>query len=91
MPSPLNTRVLIRDGALWSLSDMSMVRGWICSGLAGIEGLPLQRCSTVPLLDGTAIPSTHTRRDLLRMGILVAPPANSVNEDNDYYAKILTR
>ena len=56
MPTPLNISYIDPDGRLWSLSDMSMAQGWICSGLAGIEGRPVTM-QTVPLLDGTAIPS----------------------------------
>ena len=88
MPTPLNISYIDPDGGLWSLSDMSMAQGWICSGLAGIEGLPVTM-QTVPLLDGTAIPSIYIPQPgSIAMGILVAPPANSNNEDNDYYANL---
>jgi hypothetical protein len=88
MPTPLNILYQDPDGNTWSLSDPSMAQGFICTGLNGIEGIPVSM-QTVPLLDGTAIPSIYIPQPgSIAMGILVAPPAGSSDEDDDYYLNL---
>src|ERR1700749_1161713 len=83
-PTPLQISYTDPDGNSWNLSDMTMQNGYICTGIAGIEGIPVMS-QLVPLLDGTA------RTDLfmaqpgtLVIGILVMRPSS--DNENDYYA-----
>lgn len=82
-PVPLQITYVDPDQNIWNLSDLSMVNGYICTGITGIEGLPVM-LQTVPLLDGTAVPNIYIPQPgSITIGILVAPPA--AGNENDYY------
>jgi hypothetical protein len=83
-PVPLQIGYIDPDGNFWSLSDQSMQNGYICSGLAGIEGLPVSM-QTVPLLDGTSYPNLYLPQPgSIAIAILITMPLTSQNE-MDYY------
>jgi hypothetical protein len=83
-PVPLQISYLDPDGNNWNLSDLSMNAGIICTGLTGIEGLPVL-IQTLPLLDGTAIPNLYIPQPgSITLGVLVGRPAS--DNPNDYYA-----
>jgi len=83
-PTPLQIGYIDPDNNYWNLSDLSMSKGYICSAIAGIEGLPVSM-QTVPLLDGTAYPNFYIPQPgTIAIAILVAPPSASQNEI-DYY------
>jgi hypothetical protein len=52
-PSPLQIDYIDPDGFDWNLSDMTFSKGYICTGISGIEGL-IGSLQSVPLLDGWA-------------------------------------
>ena len=52
-PTPLQISYTDPDGFSWDLSDQTMQNGYICTGIAGIEGIPVMS-QLIPLLDGTA-------------------------------------
>lgn len=82
MPTPLQIDYIDPDGNDWNLSDLSMSNGYICTGLAGIEGIPVE-IQTVPLLDGTAYPALYAPQPgSIALGILVSDEGN----ENAYYA-----
>jgi Phage tail protein len=83
-PTPLQIGYTDPDGNYWNLSDQSLANGYICTGIAGIEGVPVM-AQLIPLLDGSA------RSDLflaqpgsIAIGILIVRPASDA--ENDYYA-----
>jgi hypothetical protein len=83
-PTPLQIDYIDPDGNDWDLSDTSLVNGYVCTGIVGIDGVPVQS-QLVPLIDGTA------RNDLfiaqpgtIAIGILITRPASE--DENDYYA-----
>jgi len=83
-PSPLQISYVDPDGNNWNFSDLSMAGGYACAGIAGIEGLPVSM-STIPLLDGTAIPNFYIPQPgAIAIAILVSRPASG--EEDDYYA-----
>jgi hypothetical protein len=85
-PIPLVIDYQDPDGNWWSLSDRSMSQGWVCSAIAGIEGLPVLM-QTLPLLDGTAIPLTYIpQTGTIGLAILVGRPAN--NDQFVYYQNL---
>jgi hypothetical protein len=68
---------------VWDLSDRTMANGYVCSAIAGIEGLPVMM-QEIPLLDGTAIPNIYIpQTGTIGLAILVARPAS--DNENDYY------
>jgi hypothetical protein len=68
----------------WDLSDQSMSKGYVCSAIAGIEGLPVMM-QTVPLLNGTSVPMTYIpQTGTIGLAILVGRPANT-DSQIDYY------
>jgi hypothetical protein len=82
-PIPLQFSYLDPDGMLWNLSDLSMKNGYVCSAIAGIEGIPTAM-QTFPLLDGTAIPNSYVPQPgSITLGILVGRPASG--NPIDYY------
>jgi hypothetical protein len=82
-PIPLQISYLDPDGIDWNLSDLSMSGGVICTGLTGIEGVPVL-IQTLPLLDGTAIPNIYIPQPgSITLGILVGRPAS--DSPIDYY------
>lgn len=81
--SPLQINYVDPDGNSWNLSDLSMSGGYACAGIAGIEGLPVSM-STIPLLDGTAIPNFYIPQPgTVAIAILVGRPSSG--EEDDYY------
>ena len=85
VPTPLQIGYTDPDGFYWDLSDLSMDNGYICTGITGIEGLPVA-VQQIPLLDGSA------RSDLFMaqpgtivIGILIVRP-ELTGEEDDYYA-----
>ena len=61
-----------------------MSAGYVCSGIAGIEGIPVL-IQTTPLLDGTAVPNIYIPQPgSIAIGILVGWPAGGA--ESDYYA-----
>lgn len=82
-PVPLQITYIDPDNNSWNLSDLSMSNGYICTGISGVEGIPVMM-QTMPLLDGTAVPNLYIPQPgTLIIGILVAPPASGA--ENDYY------
>jgi hypothetical protein len=82
-PIPLQISYLDPDGNNWNLSDLSMQAGVICTGLTGVEGLPVLT-QMLPLLDGTAIPNIYIPQPgSITLGILVGRPAS--DSPLDYY------
>jgi hypothetical protein len=82
-PIPLQISYLDPDGNDWNLSDLSMKSGVVCTGLTGIEGLPVL-IQTVPLLDGTAVPNLYIPQPgTITLGIIVGRPAS--DSPVDYY------
>jgi hypothetical protein len=64
----------------WFLSDRLMKLGYVCSAIAGIEGLPVAMQS-IPLLDGTALPLTYLpSTGTIGLAILVARPTSSSDQ-----------
>jgi len=63
--------------------DTSMAKGYVCSALAGIDGLPVMM-QTVPLLDGTAVPNIYIPQPgTIGLAVLIGRPAS--DSQNDYY------
>jgi len=82
-PTPLQISYTDPDGNFWDLSDTSLVNGYICSGIGGIEGLPVAMQS-IPLLDGTARSDLYMAQPgAIVIAIYVTKP-DSGGED-DYY------
>jgi hypothetical protein len=82
-PIPLQISYLDPDGVDWNLSDLSMAGGVVCTGLTGIEGVPVM-IQTLPLLDGTAVPNLYIPQPgTLTLGVLVGRPAS--DSPIDYY------
>jgi len=82
-PTPLQIDYIDPDGNDWDLSDRSMASGYACSGLTGIEGLPVS-FQTIPLLDGTAVPNIYLPQPgSINLGLLVVRPSS--DDENDYY------
>jgi hypothetical protein len=83
--TPLNISYIDPDGNSWNLSDRLMANGYICTAIGGIEGIPVSM-QTVPLLDGTAVPTFYLPQPgSITLGLLVGTPETS-NDENDYYA-----
>jgi hypothetical protein len=83
-PTPLQIDYIDPDGNDWNLSDRTMANGYICSGITGIEGIPVLM-QTIPLLDGTAIPNLYIPQPgSVVIGILIGRPAS--DREMDYYA-----
>lgn len=82
-PTPLQIDYIDPDGNDWNLSDRSMSSGYTCSGIGGIEGLPVS-FQTIPLLDGTSVPNMYLPQPgSITLGLLVGRPAS--DDENDYY------
>jgi phage-related protein len=82
-PTPLQITYVDPDDNVWNLSDTSLQKGYVCTGIAGIEGLPTA-LQLITMLDGTA------RSDLfmaqpgtITLGLFVTRPAS--DSENDYY------
>jgi hypothetical protein len=83
-PSPLQIDYIDPDGNDWNLSDLTMQHGYVCTGIAGIEGLNIA-LQTVPLLDGTATASLYLPQPgTITIGMLVGMPVSQ--DENDYYS-----
>src|ERR1700749_1873994 len=82
-PTPLVITYVDPDGNSCNLSDLSMSNGYVCTGIAGIQGLPIMM-QTIPLLDGTAVPNLYIPQPgSINLGVLVAWPKGGT--ENDYY------
>lgn len=82
--TPLQISYVDPDGGTWNLSDLTMAKGYICTGLAGIEGLPVS-IQTLPLLDGTAFTDVYIPQPgTIALGVLIGTPAGG--GESDYYA-----
>jgi hypothetical protein len=82
-PTPLEITYIDPDGNVWDLSDRSMQNGYACTGISGIEGLPVA-FSTIPLLDGTAVPNLYLPQPgAINLGLLVGRPSS--DDEDDYY------
>ena len=87
-PTPLQIDYIDPDGNDWDLSDYTMSKGYICSAIGGIEGLPVSM-QTIPLLDGTAIPNLYIPQPgTITLVILLSRPAS--DSENDYYSLLDT-
>src|SRR5215469_5677556 len=84
MPStPLQIDYIDPDGFDWNLSDLSLSKGYVCTGISGIEGMTVS-LQTVPLLDGTAVPNIYIPQPgTINLGILVTRPSS--DDEDDYY------
>ena len=81
--NPLQINYIDPDGNDWDLSDLSMTNGYVCAGIAGIEGL-VTSMATIPLLDGTAIPNYYIPQPgSIAIAILIGRPATG--DENAYY------
>ena len=86
--TPLQIGYLDPDGGYWNLSDLTMANGYACTGIAGIEGLPVS-IQTLPLLDGTAFTDVYIPQPgTIALGVIVGTPIGG--SQNDYY-KLLDR
>jgi hypothetical protein len=86
MPTPLNITYVDPDGGSWDLSDLSFSKGYVCAGIAGIEGFPVAM-QTVPMLDGTAIPSFYIPQPgTIALAVLVGSPEGNPDPDDSYYS-----
>src|SRR5215472_748977 len=71
------------DGQIWDLSDASLDKGYVCTAIAGIEGIPVMM-QTIPMLDGTAIPTIYIpQTGTIGLAVLITRPAS--NSQDDYY------
>jgi hypothetical protein len=60
-----------------------MSKGYVCSAIAGIDGLPVMM-QEVPLVDGTAVPNVYIpQTGTIGLSILVGRPKS--DNQNDYY------
>lgn len=85
-PTPLQIDYIDPDGNDWNLSDPSMSKGYICSGINGIEGIATT-LQTIPLLDGTAYANLYLPQPgTINIVILVSRPSS--DDENDYYANL---
>lgn len=83
-PIPLQIDYIDPEGNDWDLSDRTMVNGYICTGITGIEGL-VTSFQIIPLLDGTANPNTYLPQPgTITLGVLVGRPSS--DNPYDYYA-----
>lgn len=83
-PTPLQITYVDPDGNSWNLSDRSMQKGYACSGISGIEGLPVSM-QTVPLLDGTAIANFYIPQPgTINLAVILGWPSS--NLESDYYS-----
>lgn len=83
-PTPLQINYVDPDSNTWNLSDLSLRNGYVCTGIAGIEGLATS-LQTIPMLDGTATPNIYIPQPgSIALGILVSRPAS--DSEDDYYA-----
>src|SRR5215472_4594431 len=57
-PAPPQISYIDPDGGVWYLSDMSLSNGYICTDIAGIDGLPVSFSSS-PLLNGGSLPQIY--------------------------------
>ena len=81
--TPLQISYIDPDGTEWNLSDVSVRDGFVCSGIAGIEGIRTAM-QTVPLLDGTAYPNYYIPQPgSINVAVLVSHPLDG--DENDYY------
>lgn len=84
VPTPLQISYTDPDGFSWNLSDQTMVNGYICTGITGIEGVPVMS-QLIPLLDGSARTDLFMAQPgMIAIGILIMRPAS--DQENDYYA-----
>jgi hypothetical protein len=83
IPIPLVITYKDPDGNIWNFSDISMSKGYVCSAIAGIEGLAVMM-QVVPLLDGTSIPNIYIPQPgTIGFAVLLCrPPGGS---QTDYY------
>lgn len=82
--TPLQIGYIDPDGNNWNLTDITMANGYICTGLVGIEGIPVSS-QTIPLIDGTAVTDVYIPQPgTLALGVLIGRPAGG--DQNAYYA-----
>jgi hypothetical protein len=82
-PVPLQISYIDPDNNVWNLSDLSLSKGYVCSAISGIEGLPTLM-QTFPLLDGTAIPNVYVPQPgSIILAILIERAAT--DNPMDYY------
>jgi hypothetical protein len=82
-PTPFQIDYFDPDGNDWNLSDQTMSQGYVCSAIAGVEGIPVS-LQTVPMLDGTAYPNLYIPQPgSIALAVLVDRPAS--DSENDYY------
>jgi hypothetical protein len=85
-PTPLQINYIDPDGNNWDLSDLSMAKGYVCTGINGIEGLTTA-LQTIPLLDGTATPNLIIPQPgTIGLGLLVGRPSD--DSENGYYVNL---
>lgn len=83
-PAPLQIGYVDPDGNYWNFSDLSFANGYICSAIAGIEGLPVSM-QNVAMLDGTSHPNLYIPQPgTITIAVLLGIPEQSQNE-MDYY------
>lgn len=46
------------DGGSWYLTDLLLSKGYICTGIAGVSGIPVS-FSSIPMLNGGALPQLY--------------------------------
>lgn len=73
------------DGGSWPLSDLGLQNGYICTGIVGISGVPVN-LTTIPLVTGGAIPQlVISQPGQIAIGIYIESPNGDVNS----YMKLL--
>jgi len=79
-PVPLYITYTDPDGQVWDLSDRSFAKGYVCSAISGIEGLPVMM-QGIPLLDGTTVPTIYLpQTGTIGIAILVGRPSSGDQE-----------
>jgi hypothetical protein len=67
------------DGGIWPLTDLMLSDGYICTGITGISGVPIN-FSTIPLVTGGAIPQlVISQPGQIAMGMYLEAQAGNVN------------
>lgn len=82
MPQPqrIGIQYVDPDGNTWDFMDLDMTDGFICTGIRGIGGAPVQ-LSTIPLVRGGAIAQLMTYQPRqLGMGIFALGQAEAQND-----------
>lgn len=83
--SPPQITYVDPDGGAWYLTDLGLSKGYICTGIAGVSGIPVS-FATIPLLTGGALPQMYiSQPGAVVLGIYAEAMGGDVNS----YMKLL--